>query len=71
MTIIKISEQLPRLRREKGLTQKELANRLGVTTQAVSKWENAKCCPDIQLLPDIARILDVTVDELIGYAQVG
>ena len=45
----------------------ELANALGVTNQAVSKWESAQCCPDIQLLPDLAKIFDVSIDELIGY----
>ena len=67
MTTIKINEQIAFLRKQKGLTQEELANALGVTNQAVSKWESAQCCPDIQLLPDIAKLFDVSVDELIGY----
>lgn len=70
MSVIKINKQLPYLRSRKGITQKELANRLGVTAQAVSKWENAHCCPDIQLLPDIAKIFGVTVDELLGYTVI-
>lgn len=67
MTEIKINEQIAFLRKQKGLTQEELANALSVTNQAVSKWESAQCCPDIQLLPDLARLFDVSIDELMGY----
>ena len=67
MTTIKINEQIAFLRKQKGLTQEELANALGVSNQAVSKWESAQCCPDIQLLPDIAELFDVSIDELLGY----
>ena len=70
MTTIKINEQIAFLRKQKGLTQEELAGVLGVTNQAVSKWESAQCCPDIQLLPDIAKLFDVSVDELLGYTPV-
>ena len=67
MTTLKINEQIAFLRKQKGLTQEELANALGVTNQTVSKWESAHCCPDIQLLPTIAEMFDVSVDELLGY----
>ena len=70
MTTIKINEQIAFLRKQKGLKQEELANALGVTNQAVSKWESAQCFPDIQLLPDLAKIFDVSVDELLGYTPV-
>lgn len=70
MTEIKINEQISFLRKQKGLTQEDLAKALGVTNQAVSKWESAQCCPDIQLLPDIAKLFEVSVDELLGYTPV-
>lgn len=54
------------LRREKGITQEALAERLGVTPQAVSKWENDISCPDIALLPELARLLGVSTDELLS-----
>ena len=53
------------LRKEKGLTQKELASKLGLTDKAISKWERGLGCPDISLLEDIADYLDVSVLELI------
>ena len=71
MTTIKINEQIAFLRKQKGLTQEELANALGVTNQAVSKWESAQCCPDIQLLPLIADYFGVSIDELMGHNAVG
>ncbi len=46
------------------MTQEELSQRLGVTPQAVSKWENEVSCPDIMLLPDLADVFDITIDEL-------
>ncbi len=67
MSIIKLNEQIYFLRRQKGMTQEDLAKVLGVTNQTVSKWESAACCPDIQLLPDIAAFFDVSIDELMGY----
>jgi len=53
------------LRREKGLKQEELAECMGVSPQAVSKWENDLNCPDIALLPQLAKTLGVTVDHLL------
>ena len=51
-------------RAEKGLSQDEIAARLNVTRQAVSKWENGNAMPDISLMPLIAEILDVSIEEL-------
>ncbi len=53
-------------RRAKGLKQDELAEMLGVSPQAVSKWENNISCPDIMLLPELSRILGVSTDELLS-----
>ena len=64
-----IGKRIAALRKEKGLTQEELAEMTGVSGQAVSKWENDQTCPDISLLPQLARILGVTVDELLCGKQ--
>ena len=53
-------------RKELGITQDALAQKLEVTNQAVSKWESDQCCPDINLLPRLADIFDITIDELFG-----
>ncbi len=58
--------KIAELRKSAGLTQDTLAEKLGVTFQAVSKWENALSCPDISLLPRIAEIFDVSIDTLFG-----
>ena len=54
-------------RREKGVTQEELAAHVGVSKQSVSKWENGNSYPDIVLLPQLASYFNISVDELIGY----
>ena len=53
-------------RKRLGLTQDQLAEQLGITAQAVSKWENDLSCPDISILPKLADIFGVTTDELLG-----
>ncbi|KHF37982.1 DNA (cytosine-5-)-methyltransferase [Halalkalibacter okhensis] len=63
----KFAKNINRYRKEKGLTQEGLARQLGVTYQAVSKWENEQAMPDISLLPEISMILEVSVDKLLGY----
>ena len=60
-----IGTRIGRWRRKAGLTQEDLAVKLGVTPQAVSKWENDISCPDISLLPELVKILGVTFDELL------
>ena len=64
---MKIGENIRTLRLRKGLTQEQVAQQLGVTYQAVSKWENGTNTPDIALLPEIAALFGVTIDSL--FAQ--
>ncbi|MDQ0111864.1 LamG-like jellyroll fold domain-containing protein [Paenibacillus harenae] len=61
-----ISERIGKLRKQSGLTQEQLALRLGVTYQAVSKWENGQSCPDISLLPRLSDVFRVSLDDLFG-----
>lgn len=60
-----IGNRIQRFRKEKCLTQEELAAQLGVSSQAVSKWENDASCPDISLLPQLCRVLSISTDELL------
>lgn len=59
-------EIISSIRREKGLTQKDLAEKLNVTDKAVSKWERDIALPDINTLPKLAEILNITIEELIA-----
>ena len=63
MKHINISERILRYRDENGLTQEEFGGLLGVSAQAVSKWERVVCYPDITVLFELSRILGCTVDE--------
>ena len=54
---------IARLRKEKGMTQQELADKLQITDKAVSKWERGLAYPDISILPQVAEILGVNVDD--------
>ena len=60
-----LGKRIAHLRRERELKQDELAAKLDVSPQAVSKWENDQTCPDITALPKLSEILGVTVDELL------
>ena len=61
------SENIIRLRREKKITQEQLADFMGVTKSSVSKWETKQSLPDMLLLPQLASFFDITIDELLGY----
>ncbi len=60
-----IGKRIAEYRKKKNLKQDELAEMLCVSPQAVSKWENDLSCPDISLLPELSRILDVSIDEIV------
>ena len=59
-----LRKNLSIFRKQRHLTQEQLANELGLTFQAISKWENGLSCPDISLLPQLAEIFGVTIDDL-------
>lgn len=65
-----MGKRIMQLRKEKGYTQEQLAELCGVSAQAVSKWENDVSCPDISILPQLAGILGVTTDELLGVKPI-
>ena len=64
-----IGATIVNLRREKGVTQEQLARAVGVSKPAVSKWETGQSCPDIQLLAPIARYFGVTIDALLSFTR--
>lgn len=66
-----LGKRIMALRKAKGWTQEQLAAQLGISAQAVSKWENDVSCPDISILPALAALLGVRVDTLLGVAAAG
>lgn len=62
-----IGDIIRKYRKNKGMTQEEMAACLGVTTPAVNKWEKGNTLPDITLLVPIARLLGITIDELLSF----
>ena len=69
MEQIYFGQRIAALRKSKGMTQEALAQRLGITNQAVSKWESDQCCPDIMQLPALADIFEISMDKLFGRAE--
>ena len=65
-----MGKRIVQLRKEKGYTQEQLAELCGVSAQAVSKWENDVSCPDISILPQLADVLGVSTDELLGVKPI-
>ena len=61
-----IGEMISSLRKEKGMTQNDLAEKMNVTDKAVSKWERNLSCPDVNSIPKLAEILGTTVEELLN-----
>jgi len=66
---MQIGEVIRKYRKEKNMTQEEMAKRLGVSTPAVNKWENGNSMPDIALLAPIARLLEISLDTLLSYQE--
>ncbi|MCM1234126.1 MAG: helix-turn-helix domain-containing protein [Ruminococcus flavefaciens] len=66
---MKIGQVIRKYRKEKDMTQEEMANRLGVTAPAVNKWENGGSMPDIMLLAPIARLLGISLDVLLSFRE--
>lgn len=65
--MINLGEKIKELRLRDGRTQDALASELGVTAQAVSRWEKEICFPDMEIIPSIANYFGVSIDELFGY----
>lgn len=61
-----LGRRIAEARRDVGLTQRDLADKVGVTAHAVSKWERGSACPDISILDEIACALHVSVSDLLG-----
>lgn len=64
MDQIKIGEFISLKRKEKNMTQSELASKLNITDRAISKWENGVCLPDASIMPELCNILDITINDL-------
>jgi transcriptional regulator with XRE-family HTH domain len=69
MMINKFGSKFSDMRKKKGYTQESISEILGVTAQAVSKWENDLSYPDVALLPEIAKLFNVSIDELLGVTK--
>jgi transcriptional regulator with XRE-family HTH domain len=70
MNQVKIGKFIAELRKEKDLTQKDLAEKIGVTDKAISKWENGRGMPDVSLLRKISEVLGITVNELLSAEKI-
>lgn len=64
-----LGKRIMALRKAAGMTQEQVAERLGVSPQAVSKWENDVSCPDVTMIPRIAQLFNVSTDELLGQGK--
>jgi len=67
MKEINIAKVLVKKRKEKGITQDELANYIGVSKASVSKWETGQSYPDVTFLPQLAAYFNISIDELMDY----
>lgn len=69
MNMQRVGAQIAALRKNKGMTQNDLGERLGVTFQAVSKWERGETLPDVTLLVDLANVLETTTDFILNGGE--
>jgi transcriptional regulator with XRE-family HTH domain len=67
MKEINIAKVLVKKRKEKGITQDELSNYIGVSKASVSKWETGQSYPDVTFLPQLAAYFNISIDELMDY----
>lgn len=67
--MVSLSERLKTLRKAKDMTQEQLAEYMGISPQAVSRWETGATSPDISALPQIADLFSISIDELLGYDE--
>ncbi|MDR0267113.1 helix-turn-helix domain-containing protein [Paenibacillus sp.] len=63
--MVKIGKNIAKMRKEKGMTQMEVADRMGVSYQAISNWERGETMPDISKLPELANIFEVSIDQIL------
>ncbi len=70
MDQVKIGRFIAQLRKEKGMTQTALAEKLSVTDKAVSKWENGRCMPDVSCLRPLTEELGITINELLAGERI-
>lgn len=66
----KVGQFIAKMRKEKNMTQEELAEKLGVNSRSISRWENAKCMPDLAMLIPLSKELEVSVNDLISGEKV-
>ena len=67
--MLQFKDKIKKLRKEKDMTQEQLAEYMGVSPQAVSRWETGTTCPDIFALPALAELFGITVDGLLGVDE--
>ncbi len=67
--MLQFNDKIKKLRKENDMTQEQVAGYMGVSSQAVSRWETGITCPDIFVLPSLAKLFGVTVDELLGVDE--
>ena len=65
-----IGENIKRIRRERNLTQEEVATHLGISFQSISKWERGDGYPDITMLPVLSNYFGISVDDLLGVSEI-